>query len=105
MRSDSTDAEKIFWDKVRNKKLGARFVRQFSVDGYVMDFYCPKFRLGIELEGSAHKYKKKYDEYRIKYLQAFGIKILSFKNKEIINNLETVLSTISPLLSQERGQG
>jgi len=105
LRVDSTEAEKIFWEVIRNKKLGARFVRQFSIDGYVIDFYCPKLRLGIELEGEIHKYTKKYDEYRFKYLQAFGVKILRFTNNEILENLDHTLSTIAPLLGQERGRG
>lgn len=85
--------------------MGARFVRQFSIDGYVMDFYCPKLRIGIELEGEIHKYKKEYDEYRIKYLEAFGIKILRFRNEEVLHNLDHTLSVITPLLGQERGKG
>lgn len=105
LRADPTEAEKIFWEAVRNKKLGVRFVRQFSIDGYVMDFYCPKLRLGIELEGEVHEYTKKYDEFRFKYLQAFGIKILRFKNEEVLQNFSSVLTSISPLLGQERGQG
>jgi len=103
LRASSTEAEMIFWDAVRNKKLGVRFVRQFSIDGYVIDFYCPKFRLAIELEGKIHKFQKKHDEHREKYLKAFGIKIIKFKNEEILQNLNTVLSTVSPLLHQERG--
>lgn len=105
LRVDATEAEKIFWEAIRNKKLGSRFVRQFSIDGYVMDFYCPKLRLGIELEGRIHDYTKEYDDFRVKYLESFSIKILRFKNSEIIDNLKRVLEQISPLLDQERGQG
>lgn len=105
LRADATNTEKIFWEAVRNKKLGVRFVRQFSIDGYVMDFYCPKLRLGIELEGEIHDYTKEYDNFRIKYLEAFGVKILRFKNYEVVNNLPGVLNKITPLLNQERGKG
>ena len=105
MRASSTEAETIFWDAVRNKKLGVRFVRQFSIDGYVMDFYCPRLRLGIELEGGIHKNSKEYDKYRIKYLESFGVKILRFRNEEVLYNLNYILSTITPLLGQERGRG
>lgn len=105
LRADSTGAEKFLWGVIRNKKLGVRFVRQFSIDGYVIDFYCPKLRLGVELEGEIHKYTKEYDNYRIKYLEAFGVKILRLKNEEVLHDLDHVLSTITPLLDQERGKG
>lgn len=105
LRADSTEAEKVLWKAIRNKKLGVRFVRQFSIDGYVMDFYCPKLRLGIELEGEIHKYTKEYDNYRIKYLEAFSVKILRFANEDVLYSLDTTLSKITPLLVQERGKG
>lgn len=105
LRADSTEAEKVLWKVIRNKKLGVRFVRQFSIDGYVMDFYCPKLRLAIELEGGIHQFRKEYDELRFKYLQAFSVKILRFTNEDILHNLDAVLSNIAPLLVQERGKG
>ena len=70
-----------------------------------MDFYCPKSRLGIELEGEIHKFSKKYDDYRIRYLESFGVKILRFGNEEVLHNLNRTFSAITPLLGQERGQG
>jgi very-short-patch-repair endonuclease len=96
LRKSQTEAENILWQEIRNKNLGFRFVRQFSVRGYVMDFYCPKARLAIELEGKIHKKPdvKKYDKYRTSYLEAFGIKVLRINNEEIINNLKLVSNRI-----------
>ncbi len=109
LRNRSTDSEKVLWAEIRNQKLGHRFVRQYSVEGYIMDFYCPKRRLGIELEGKIHLKTKVYDYYREKYLNAFHIKILKFSNEEVFSNLNKVLETIRqnlPLyLIKERGLG
>ena len=71
-----------------------------------MDFYSPRARLGIELEGGIHKFRKTYDSYRERYLNAFNIKILKFNNEEVLNNLSKVIETIkstSPLFTKERG--
>ena len=80
LRQKSTLAEKKLWEKLRNNKLGVKFHRQFSIKGYVVDFYCPKYRLAIELKGSIHNEPKvkKYDDYRKRYLESFWITILEF---------------------------
>jgi len=95
LRQDSTLAEQVLWDEIRNKKLGIRFVRQYSIDGYVMDFYSPKARLGVELEGEIHKYRKNYDSYRERYLKAFNVQILKFTNEEVFKDITQVLKIIS----------
>jgi very-short-patch-repair endonuclease len=93
LRKKSTKAELIMWEELRRNKLGVKFFRQYSVDGYVLDFYCPKKRLGIELEGEIHKKTdvRKYDEYRRKYLEAFGINIITIENDNINYELEKVI--------------
>ena len=96
LRKKSTETETLLWEELRKNKLGVKFFRQYSVDGYVIDFYCPKKRLGVELEGEIHKRKttKIYDIYRKKYLEAFGIKIIIFENKEIINSMKSIIRII-----------
>lgn len=95
LRYNSTDAENVLWDGLRNRKLGYKFIRQYSIDGYVLDFYCPKLKLAIELEGKVHDFTKIYDKYRERYIHEFGIKILKFKNEEIYSDFDLVLNTIS----------
>jgi Uncharacterized protein conserved in bacteria len=96
LRQKSTEAEDILWEELRNNKLGVKFRRQFSVMGYVVDFYCPKRRLAIELLGSVHKTEraKKYDKYRKQYIGAFRITILEFWNSEVEKELSQVLASI-----------
>lgn len=109
LRTKSTPAENLLWNKLRRKSLGWKFKRQFSIDNYVVDFYCPDKKLAIELDGNVHKYRKEYDEYRTKYINAFGIKEIRFRNDEIINNIGEVIKQIKDSLlylgerTEERG--
>lgn len=54
LRSTQTEAEKRVWYRVRNDQLGLRFYRQKPLLNYIVDFYCPKAKLVIELDGSQH---------------------------------------------------
>ena len=58
LRQKSTSAEEILWKELRRKNLGHKFKRQFSIDNYVIDFYCPDYKLAIELDGVIHKQSK-----------------------------------------------
>ncbi len=72
LRRDQTFCEKIVWSYLRDRKtLGCKFRRQYSVDHYVIDFYCPELKLAIELDGSIHDKpdQKEYDTYRQEYLE------------------------------------
>src|SRR3989339_547415 len=101
LRSKMTNAKLLLWSELKNKKVqGYRFKRQFSIDSFVVDFYCPKLKLVIEVDGNIHLKKEeiKYDDYRQNKLQALGLKVLRFTNTEVINNLEIVLEKIKASL-------
>jgi very-short-patch-repair endonuclease len=96
LRNRATDTEKILWSCIKNSNLGFKFVRQYSVEGYVIDFYCPQKRLAIELDGGVHQLHSQqiYDHYRTKLLNAWGIKLIRFHNEDIKNNLTQCLKAI-----------
>lgn len=97
LRKNQTEAEAKLWQYLRGRRFeGLKFNRQFSIGPYILDFYCPKLRLGIELDGSQHKdtETKVLDKDRAKVLKASNVKILRFWNDEIMNNIEKVLKTI-----------
>jgi very-short-patch-repair endonuclease len=94
LRNRSTLPEKILWRELRESRLGFKFIRQYSIDNYVVDFYCPNKRLAIEIEGKIHLKTIEYDKYRSEYIKAFGIKILRFSNEEIYGNLKKVVCSI-----------
>ncbi len=99
LRNKSTLEEKMLWQELKGNKLGRKFIRQYSVDNYVVDFYCPAKRLAIELDGESHKDNQKYDQYRTKYLGAFGIGVIRFWNQEIRNDVEDVVEKIREAVS------
>ena len=94
LRKTETPAEKILWQKLRDSKLGIKFRRQYPVSTYILDFYAPKIKLAIELDGSIHKENKGYNEERTKYLNSKNIKVVRFWNSEIENDLENILNKI-----------
>lgn len=94
-------AEQLLWYDLRNKQLcGYKFRRQYSIGKYILDFFCPKIKLGIEIDGNSHYYinASNYDEKRRRYLESFGIKIIRFTNTEIYTNRKEVLENINNLL-------
>ena len=115
LRKDSTEAEKILWKYLRGSNFpGYRFRRQYSVDSFILDFYCPRARLAIEIDGEYHNNDevKEYDKARQEYIEDLGIRFIRFDNQEILNKINDVLSNIKknlkivPLsLNKEKGQG
>lgn len=103
LRKNSTEAEKLLWNALRNRKLdGRKFLRQhplfYDVTGkesfFVADFYCHEERLVIELDGRYHKYRLKEDEFRTDILNYSGLKVIRFNNEEVINNLKKIIEGI-----------
>ena len=91
LRRNQTDAERKFWQQIKNKKIaGLKFYRQFSVGPFILDFYCPKLRLAVELDGGRHSEKEQadHDVKRTEYLESKNIKVLRFWNNDISRNME-----------------
>lgn len=96
LRRRQTVYESLLWNEVRNRKFdGKKFVRQFSVGPYIVDFFCVKKCLAVELDGIQHETEQKeYDEKRDDFLKGYGVKVLRFHNEEVKNNLSGVLEEI-----------
>ena len=98
LRNKATPAEKLVWIYLRKRQVkGLRFLRQYSVDPYVIDFYCPELKLAIEIDGDSHFIDKKtieYDKKREKQIEQFGIVFLRFRNFEVYQNLDKVFEKI-----------
>ncbi len=97
LRQSSTNAEKILWEYLRNRKLdGLKFRRQHPLDKYIADFYCHERKLVIELDGAVHvdKMSKDYDKSRTYELTGSGIKVIRFWNSEVENNIVDVIVKI-----------
>ncbi|MFH1175208.1 MAG: endonuclease domain-containing protein [bacterium] len=97
LRNNMPRAETIIWSKLRNKQTGCKFRRQYSVDKFVLDFYCPELKLAIEIDGDNHfveKEKMNYDNNRQKIIESLEINFLRFQNIEIFKNLNGIMSVI-----------
>lgn len=88
LRTDMTYCEKLIWMYLRKRQMKERFLRQYSVDNYVIDFYCSKLKLAVEIDGDVHNLQdqKEYDKSRQKYLETFGINFIRIKNEELLGN-------------------
>ena len=95
--------EKLLWTHIsKNKINGLRFLRQYGIGPYILDFYCPKIRLAVELDGSPHREKqnKLYDADRERYLENLDIKIIRFWNDDVLKNLSNVLDKLQNKIVQ-----
>ena len=103
LRQNLTDVERKLWQRLRRDQLnGLNFRRQHPVGRYVLDFYCPKIRLAVELDGGQHTFdrQRSHDERRTRWLEANGIKLIRFWNNDVTGNLLGVLETIALIASE-----
>jgi very-short-patch-repair endonuclease len=103
LRKNLTPAEAKLWKFLQNSQLeGRKFRRQHSIGRYIIDFYCPKEKLAIELDGNGHSnpINQQYDLLRSGYLNTLNIKVIRFENKDIFEKVETVLEIIKSNFSE-----
>ncbi len=97
LRKQMPPAEVALWQVLRNKQAnGHKFRRQYSVEQYILDFYCPSAKLAIEIDGDSHFNETaiKADKIRQKAIEDMGIEFLRFTNHDIHENLEGVFEKI-----------
>ena len=100
MRNKPTEAENVLWQQLRNQQIsGFIFRRQFTIERFIVDFYCPRRRLVIEIDGSIHQYQQDEDAVRQAFIEEQGLRLLRFSNDDVINNPETVIKQISEALN------
>ncbi len=100
LRNSATPQEIILWSRLKRKQLKYKFRRQQSFGKYIVDFYCPKKKLIIELDGWQHKkeFSGEYEKERTVFLESLSLKILRFWNNDINDNLESVILKIEKCL-------
>lgn len=99
LRRDMTPAEKILWQEPRANKLGVHFRRQQVIVGFIVDFYCHKAGLVVEVDGDVHDLQQDEDARREKSLRELGLRIVRFRNDEVLRNLHTVVKIIRKQIS------
>jgi very-short-patch-repair endonuclease len=105
LRRESTREENRLWYEFLST-YPARFRRQKVVGNYILDFYCSKAKLAIELDGSQHYEESALikDQERTQWLQNNGICVLRFLNSDITNNLFDVCATIDAVVKERLEQ-
>jgi very-short-patch-repair endonuclease len=97
LRQNETSAEDVLWNALRGKRLnGLKFRRQHPVGNYVLDFFCVQYQLAVELDGGIHlqPVQTASDEQRTKFLEENHIRVMRFRNDEILSDLPGVLQKI-----------
>lgn len=95
MRNNPTEAEKILWLNLKSKALDYKFRQQHLIDDFIVDFVCLSKKLIIEVDGEIHNDQVEADAERTKILNEKGFKVIRFNNKEILNNIDSVLNIIT----------
>jgi very-short-patch-repair endonuclease len=96
LRTNLTPAEELLWNEFL-KKHKYRFRRQKQIDNYIVDFYCAKLKLVIEIDGEVHNSfdSIEYDNQRAKVIESYGISIMRFTNEDVFERFEYVCKSIN----------
>jgi very-short-patch-repair endonuclease len=95
MRTEPTLAETLLWQRLNNKQLlGFKFRRQQVIDRFIVDFYCHEVKLVIEVDGEIHNYTQVEDAIRQEFLESLGLRVVRFKNEDVLLRIEGVLEEI-----------
>jgi very-short-patch-repair endonuclease len=106
LRHQPTPAENARWRRIRNRQVGgAKFRRQHTVEGFVVDFVCIEQRLILEVDGEIHNTidQQAYDREREAILEGHGFSIIRFTNDEVLHSTDSVVARIIETLERLRG--
>ena len=103
LRNKSTLAEVLLWNQLKQRKmLGYQFARQKPIWDYIVDFYCPKLKLVVEIDGDSHRDRFATDLRRQQLIQNMGIHFLRFNDLDVKKDMRNVLQVIENWITQHR---
>jgi len=94
LRRNITDGEYALWYWLRNNELNYKFRRQVSIGSYIVDFYCHKLKLIIEVDGGIHNDQIEYDTRRENWLKLQGYNIIRVNNEDCVHLTDKALKII-----------
>ena len=95
LRNNSTLSEVLLWNQLKQKQiLGYQFYRQKPIGEYIVDFFCAKLKLVIEIDGESHFDRENQDNKRTLFLESLGLSVIRFGDNEVKQDLENVLNKI-----------
>ena len=90
-----TLSEILLWQQIKGKQLlGYDFHRQKPIDEYVVDFYCPRLKLVLEIDGDSHEGKEKADRIRRERLESLGLTVMRFWDLDVKNNVDGIVEQL-----------
>ena len=95
LRKQGVLSEVLLWNQLKGRKLrGHQFMRQKPIRAYIVDFYCSKLRLVIEIDGESHADKFDYDMRRQRFLESMGFAVLRFNDKAVKKDMNNIIIAI-----------
>ena len=107
LRKNLTDSEKALWSRLRNKQiLDIQFYRQKPIGGYIVDFFAPRAKLVVEVDGSQHMVGDHVQRDRIRnaYLASVGLKVLRVNRREVLEESDAVVEEIYRIIKDQLKQ-
>ncbi len=105
LRNNATFSERVLWKYLKSRQMkGYQFTRQKPIGKYIVDFYCPKLQLIIEVDGDSHNEKQEYDRKRQKELEDKGFHFLRLDGHSVLKQTESVLTVIADKIEEIQGQ-
>ncbi|MDP8201499.1 MAG: DUF559 domain-containing protein [Candidatus Tenebribacter burtonii] len=105
LRNNSTLSEVLLWLQLKDKKLGFDFHRQKPIDNFIVDFFCPKLLLAIEIDGSSYNDKVQYDKFRQKKLESLGVRFIRFRDRDVKNNMQGCIDFLKEWIEENTSPG
>jgi very-short-patch-repair endonuclease len=100
LRRNATPAERFLWRFLRRRqRLGFRFLRQHPIHRWIVDFYCVRALIAIEVDGSWHRGRRARDLIRDRSLDRMGILVLRLSNEVVLRNIDSALGQIDWVLA------
>ena len=104
LRNNSTLSEVLMWNQLKGKKVrGYQFMRQKPVGHYIVDFFCFKLRLVIEIDGDSHFGREQNDSEGTVYLESLGLTVLRFADSDVKKNMEGVVRILNDHIDKWEG--
>ena len=95
LRKQGVLSEVLLWNQLKYRKMrGYQFMRQKPIGDYVVDFYCSKLKLIIEIDGESHDGRFSYDMQRQSFLESMGLIVLRFNDTDVKRDISNVLMAI-----------
>lgn len=102
-RKNPTKSELLIWNQIlKNRKTGYLFLRQKPIGKFIVDFYCSKLLLVIEIDGDSHDRRQNYDKSRDVYFEQRKILTIRYKNEDVLNDLENIEIDLKKIINTRK---